>query len=75
MAFGNRMVAQFYEAYEHDPLPIIAISGNHDGEPVDEKATSLEGFHRNFSSSSAMAAAAHADASAAARVQGRHKGG
>ena len=40
--------SQFYDAYEHYPLPIIAIPGNHDGEPVDPNATSLEGFYRNF---------------------------
>ena len=40
--------AQFYDPYEHYPLPIIAIPGNHDGEPVDADATSLEGFYRNF---------------------------
>ena len=39
---------QFYEPYEHYPLPILAIPGNHDGEPVDADATTLEGFYRNF---------------------------
>lgn len=39
---------QFYQPYEHYPLPILAIPGNHDGEPVDAEATTLEGFHRNF---------------------------
>ena len=39
---------QFYDAYEHYPLPILAIPGNHDGEPVDASATTLEGFYRNF---------------------------
>ncbi len=39
---------QFYDVYEHYPLPILGIPGNHDGEPVDEKATTLEGFYRNF---------------------------
>jgi hypothetical protein len=38
---------QFYEPYEH-PLPIVAIPGNHDGEPATQQATSLEGFYRNF---------------------------
>lgn len=39
---------QFYDPYEHYPLPILAIPGNHDGEPVDASATTLEGFYRNF---------------------------
>lgn len=26
--------AQFYDPYEHYPLPIVAIPGNHDGEPL-----------------------------------------
>jgi hypothetical protein len=39
---------QFYEPYEHYPLPIIAIPGNHDGEPIDENAVSLQGFYENF---------------------------
>jgi hypothetical protein len=39
---------QYYDPYEHYPLPILPIPGNHDGEPVDAQATSLEGFYRNF---------------------------
>ena len=40
---------QFYEAYEHYPLPIVAIPGNHDGEPLaDGSSTTLDGFNRNF---------------------------
>ena len=39
---------QFYDPYEHYPLPILAIPGNHDGEPIDDQATTLEGFYRNF---------------------------
>jgi acid phosphatase type 7 len=39
---------QFYEPYEHYPLPIVAIPGNHDGEPVDANAITLEGFYGNF---------------------------
>jgi hypothetical protein len=39
---------QFYSAYEHYPLPIFGIPGNHDGDPLDASATSLEGFYRNF---------------------------
>ncbi len=39
---------QYYDPYEHYPLPILAIPGNHDGEPADANATTLEGFYRNF---------------------------
>jgi hypothetical protein len=39
---------QFYEPYEHYPLPIIAIPGNHDGDPLNAASVSLEGFYRNF---------------------------
>ena len=39
---------RLYDPYEHYPLPILAIPGNHDGEPVDAGATTLEGFYRNF---------------------------
>jgi hypothetical protein len=40
--------AQFYDPYEHYPLPIVAIPGNHDGEPIDAEAISLQGFYQNF---------------------------
>ena len=40
--------SQYYDPYEHYPLPILGIPGNHDGEPIDKQATSLEGFYRNF---------------------------
>jgi hypothetical protein len=39
---------QFYEPYEHYPLNIVAIPGNHDGELLNRQATSLEGFYKNF---------------------------
>jgi len=39
---------QFYEPYEHYPLPIVAIPGNHDGELLTRSSISLEGFHENF---------------------------
>jgi hypothetical protein len=39
---------QFYEPYEHYPLPIVAIPGNHDGDPITAQATSLDGFYENF---------------------------
>ena len=39
---------QFYEPYEHYPLPIVAIPGNHDGEKQTQQSTSLLGFYQNF---------------------------
>lgn len=39
---------QFYEPYEHYPLPIVAIPGNHDGELLTKQSTTLSGFHENF---------------------------
>lgn len=39
---------QFYEPYEHYPLPIVAIPGNHDGELLTRQSTTLTGFHENF---------------------------
>jgi hypothetical protein len=39
---------QFYEPYEHYPLEIVAIPGNHDGELLTRQSTSLEGFYDNF---------------------------
>ena len=39
---------QFYEPYENYPLPILPIPGNHDGDPLNAQATSLEGFYDNF---------------------------
>ena len=39
---------QFYEPYEHYPLNILAIPGNHDGELLTQQSTSLEGFYENF---------------------------
>jgi hypothetical protein len=40
--------AQYYEPYEHYPLPIVAIPGNHDGELLTRQSTTLTGFHENF---------------------------
>ena len=31
---ASEYFAQFYDPYEHYPLPILAIPGNHDGEPL-----------------------------------------
>ena len=42
--------AQFYEPYDHYDAPIIAIPGNHDGDPADDTQTSLDGFVRYFMS-------------------------
>ena len=39
---------QFYEPYDHYDAPIIAIPGNHDGDPVDDNQTSLDGWVRYF---------------------------
>jgi hypothetical protein len=36
--------AQFYEPYDHYDVPIIAIPGNHDGDPIDSSQTSLDGW-------------------------------
>jgi hypothetical protein len=41
---------QFYEPYDHYEAPIIAIPGNHDGDPIDDTQTSLDGFVRYFMS-------------------------
>lgn len=41
---------QFYEPYDHYDVPIIAIPGNHDGDPADDSQTSLDGFVRYFMS-------------------------
>ncbi len=41
---------QFYEPYDYYTAPIIAIPGNHDGDPADESQTSLDGFVRYFMS-------------------------
>jgi hypothetical protein len=39
---------QFYEPYDHYNAPIFAIPGNHDGDPVDDTQTSLDGFVAYF---------------------------
>jgi hypothetical protein len=41
--------SQFYEPYRDYPAPIVAIPGNHDGDPLDPKAEpSLAAFVRTF---------------------------
>jgi acid phosphatase type 7 len=39
---------QFYEAYVHYNIPILAIPGNHDGDPEDDGEPSLQAFVRYF---------------------------
>jgi hypothetical protein len=43
--------SQFYEPYAHYPVPIVAIPGNHDGDPLPGD-TSLAGFVANFCAAS-----------------------
>ena len=40
--------AQFYEPYAHYTAPIIAIPGNHDGDPINRSQTSLDGWVAYF---------------------------
>ncbi len=44
----DQYYGQYYAPYEHYPLPIMGIPGNHDGDPLNAQAISLEGFYRNF---------------------------
>jgi len=39
---------QFFEAYAHYNLPILAIPGNHDGDPEEDGEASLQAFVRYF---------------------------
>ncbi len=39
---------QFFEAYAHYNLPILAIPGNHDGDPEEDGEASLAAFKRYF---------------------------
>jgi 3',5'-cyclic AMP phosphodiesterase CpdA len=39
---------QFYEPYDHYSAPIISIPGNHDGDPINNSQTSLDGWVRYF---------------------------
>jgi len=39
---------QFYEPYDHYGVPIIAIPGNHDGDPINASQVSLDGWVRYF---------------------------
>ncbi|MDQ2832451.1 MAG: metallophosphoesterase [Acidobacteriota bacterium] len=44
---ANQYYPQFYEPYDHYGAPIIAIPGNHDGDPLSGQ-TSLDGWVRYF---------------------------
>jgi hypothetical protein len=44
----SEYLPQFYEPYDGYTPPIIAIPGNHDGEPIDKDQTSLDGWVRYF---------------------------
>jgi hypothetical protein len=48
--------SQFYEPYDHYTPPIIAIPGNHDGDPIDSTQVSLDGWVAYF-----MTATPHVD--------------
>jgi calcineurin-like phosphoesterase family protein len=48
--------AQFYEPYDHYAPPIIAIPGNHDGDPINASQVSLDGWVAYF-----MSATPHVD--------------
>jgi hypothetical protein len=39
---------QFYQPYDHYGAPILAIAGNHDGDPADSAQTPLDGWVRYF---------------------------
>ena len=39
---------QFYEPYDHYTPPILSIPGNHDGDPIDDTQTSLDGWVEYF---------------------------
>lgn len=40
--------SQFYEPYDHYTPPIVAIPGNHDGDPINASQVSLDGWVRYF---------------------------
>jgi 3',5'-cyclic AMP phosphodiesterase CpdA len=44
---------QFYEPYAHYPAPILAIGGNHDGDPIGGGEASLAAFMDNFCAATA----------------------
>ena len=46
----NQYYDQFYSPYDHYDAPILAIPGNHDGDPENAAQTSLDGWVRYFMS-------------------------
>jgi Icc-related predicted phosphoesterase len=42
---------QFYDPYLHYTVPIFAVPGNHDGDPIDASQSTLDGFLANFCTS------------------------
>jgi acid phosphatase type 7 len=52
---------QFYDPYAHYNLPIFAIPGNHDGDPLNASQTSLDGFLQNFCTANPQANSAAGD--------------
>lgn len=44
----SQYLPQFYEPYAHYNLPIFAVPGNHDGDPIDATQSTLDGFLANF---------------------------
>jgi len=47
---ASQYFPQFYEPYGSYPAPILAIPGNHDGDPIDASTPSLQAFVENFCS-------------------------
>ncbi len=45
---ASQYFPQFYEPYANYPAPILAIPGNHDGDPLDASTPSLQAFMENF---------------------------
>lgn len=52
----DQYYSQFYEPYDYYTAPIFAIPGNHDGDPIDDSQTSLDGWVAYF-----MTATPHVD--------------
>ena len=50
----SQYYAQFYDPYRSYPAPILAVPGNHDGDPLNPTQQSLEGFLRNFCAKAAV---------------------
>lgn len=45
---ASQYFPQFYEPYSGYPAPILAIPGNHDGDPIDALTPSLAAYMENF---------------------------